>query len=325
MSLKYLTIFLLVSLFPLSCKSQEEAFADKLISKFKNGAITSTNIDWEAFEEEVKASLKISKTVGIEKALTLYGNKHTFYKYKGQMLYGKIPYEASKSKCPYPLKNLFKDNKENIAYVNIPELGLSPNLSESAKKTKATKYIEAITKVIQEADKENAIGWVIDLRSNSGGNMWPMLLALRPFFTQETLGYFINGEDASEWRYADRDIKIGWSSSKKRFLNQDINYQLKYPPKKIAVLIGKRTSSSGEATAIALSSIKNMQYFGDHTSGYSTANQTIKMGVEEYLILTSSVMADHQKKEFWEGIQVDNVICDEQELLQRVVDWIKEG
>lgn len=295
-----------------------------MIAEFKNGAIPSTEIDWDNFEKEVRKSFESSKVAGIEKALTLYGNKHTFYRYQGQTLSGDIPYEASKSECYYSPDTIFQQNQDGIGYLVVPGLGLSPKLSKEELQIKATQYVQKITDEIIAQDQTEKLGWVIDLRENSGGNMWPMLLALRPFFTQEMLGYFIRGENTYAWKFKDGDIINGWNSSKKRFLNKAIDYQLKNHSRKIAVLVGRKTSSSGEATAIALGSIEGMKYFGDHTSGYSTANQSIKMGEDEYLILTTSVMADHQKNEIWEGLHIEKVICEEQELFQSVLAWMKE-
>ena len=34
--------------------------------------------------------------------------------------------------------------------------------------------------------------WVVDLRGNGGGNMWPMLGGLRPFFGEAGLGSFVS-------------------------------------------------------------------------------------------------------------------------------------
>lgn len=211
-----------------------------------------------------------------------------------------------------------------MGYINIPALGLNPELSKEERRKKATAYVESLIDEIKRQDRESINGWLIDLRFNGGGNMWPMLLALRPFFTQETLGYFIKGEEVSKWSFEKGDVYIGWSSQKRKYLTKDLDYNLKNKDQKIAVLIGGNTSSSGEAAAIALGSIKNMKYFGDNTSGYSTANQVIKMEEDEFLILTTSVMADANKKELWDGLKIDNPICNEEKLLEEIVAWMNQ-
>lgn len=317
-------LLLIVLLLGVSCQSQEDAFANKFISTFKKGAINAEEIDWENFEIEVKKSLKSSKIHGIKKALTLYGNKHTFYSYKGQRLYGDFTVDSSPNPCYYSEGAFAHTIPENVGYINVPFLMISPDLSKAAVKVKATEYVEQLTNEIKNQDKKEIIGWVIDLRFNSGGNMWPMLLALRPFLTKGTLGYFIRGEEAAEWSYVDGDIKNGWNSSKQRLLSKDISYELQNKHKKIAVLIGNNTSSSGEAVAIALASIENMNYFGTNSSGYSTANQSFKMREGEHLILTTSVMADYQKKQMWDGIKLQESICNEAKLRQKVMDWMVE-
>ena len=41
-----------------------------------------------------------------------------------------------------------------------------------------TNYIPELCNEIKKQDSEQLTGWIIDLRFNGGGNMWPMLLAL---------------------------------------------------------------------------------------------------------------------------------------------------
>ena len=52
-------------------------------------------------------------------------------------------------------------------------------------------YISVIRTKIDEQSQNKLKGWIIDLRGNFGGNMWPMLLAIEPLLGNGTIGYFI--------------------------------------------------------------------------------------------------------------------------------------
>ncbi|MEU3854069.1 S41 family peptidase [Streptomyces sp. NPDC029554] len=41
-------------------------------------------------------------------------------------------------------------------------------------------YVREGRDAVAKADRPNACGWVIDLRRNHGGNMWPMLAVVGP-------------------------------------------------------------------------------------------------------------------------------------------------
>ena len=41
-------------------------------------------------------------------------------------------------------------------------------------------------------------GWIVDLRGNFGGNMWPMLLSVEPLIGNGTLGYFVVSHELSD-------------------------------------------------------------------------------------------------------------------------------
>jgi hypothetical protein len=47
-------------------------------------------------------------------------------------------------------------------------------------------------------------GWIIDLRGNGGGNMWPMLAGIGFVLGEGNLGYFVDGKSIEvAWRYQD--------------------------------------------------------------------------------------------------------------------------
>ena len=153
--------------------------------------------------------------------------------------------------------------------------------------------------------------------------MWPMLVALTQFYPEGTLGYFTaHGNDVG-WNKINNEIYCDSFSQSQKYFSSSLSYPLKNQNLKIAVLIGNRTSSSSEAVAISTKSISNARLFGSRTAGLTTANQPIEISEGEFLILTTAMDADRNKKEYPEGIPPDfNYPCNE--LVRGLTKWFKQ-
>ena len=152
--------------------------------------------------------------------------------------------------------------------------------------------------------------------------MWPMLIALSPFYEDGVLGYFIGPDKKETWSKKSNQIYLDRKSQNKRFQISPNEYQLNNKSQKKAILIGRMTSSSGEAVVISLKSLENVQFFGETTSGYASANEALKMDENEYLVLTTAWIADAKMKTYPEGIQIKTPEIREDELLELVMEWL---
>jgi carboxyl-terminal processing protease len=292
-----------------SLSPEQKIFYKNLITAFRENSIERSKIDWKEFENKVLEKALVSKDSAIILALDLNNNPHTFYKDHGRKLY------CSKRRNIHdPLMEFencwdinLRNELPNIGYINVPRFAIDLNRLEASKQN-AEKYIYQILDSIRTQDKPELKGWIIDLRTNSGGDMWPMLIALTPFYPEGILGYFIQDKKEVNWSKKYNEIFYDSYSQTNKYLAEKIDYKLKSHHPKIAVLIGGKTSSSGEAVAISTKSIPEAQLFGAKTSGYSTANMSIKIAVQEYLVLTEAVDADINKREYWDGIDPDFIL-----------------
>ncbi len=56
--------------------------------------------------------------------------------------------------------------------------------------------------IIMTLDSVEIKKWIIDLKDNTGGDMWPMYLGLSQIIKEGISGYFINSNgEFSEWNY----------------------------------------------------------------------------------------------------------------------------
>lgn len=159
--------------------------------------------------------------------------------------------------------------------------------------------------LIGKLDRDHPHGWIVDLRGNDGGNMWPMLAGLGPLLGEGVCGAFHNaGGTKMSWFY--RSGKAGYEGSEDWAYPKvaEAPYQLQGNPR-IAVLIDSETASSGEATAIAFRGKPQTRFFGEHTMGASTNNTNFLLTDGANMILTVGVLVDRDGDEYEEGLPPD--------------------
>ena len=318
----FLLIFLIITIY--SCKSKEEKYWDKIIQTFKEYSLHNGKIQWDQFSDEVREAAKTSKYLAIEKALTLNRHKHSFYLMGEEKITGLRSPDYHIEYCVYEEEKIKRMLNKNFGYLNIPSLILEPAKSTFEKDRKAGQYIWLIDEEIKRQDQKDLKGWVIDLRFNRGGNMWPMLMALSPFFQDGTIGYFVSKHEEVAWEVVNGKILSEGHDFNDLFDTAPNNYKLKNNNKPVIILISHETSSAGEAVAIAFKSYPNVCFLGDDTSGFATGNKVIPIVDDEYLVLTHSVMADHTHLQHWNGVKADYIVCDEQQLIRRINRWLMD-
>ncbi len=151
-----------------------------------------------------------------------------------------------------------------------------------------TYAIELRDRLVAKA-AEARCGFVVDLRGNHGGNMWPMLGGLAPLLGQGTYGYFVDRRGTGTgWSLQGGELREG--STAWIDLGGERGALTALPP--VAVLTSGATASSGEAVAISFRQRPRSRSFGQPTRGLSTANDELPLGDGAILVLTVAVMAD---------------------------------
>ncbi len=138
-------------------------------------------------------------------------------------------------------------------------------------------YATKLQGIIADLDKAHPAGWVVDLRGNVGGNMWPMLAGIGPVLGEgDHLGEFFTLDSHSTWKYRDGVAAEIENGKEIPYPAVGVPYKLAGTPR-VAVLIDRRTGSSGEAIAIAFRGRPDTRFFGEHTEGVSTANTVVNL------------------------------------------------
>jgi carboxyl-terminal processing protease len=290
---------------------QARAYLDQVIGLMQANSINRLTIDWNTFRATVFAQTSGAQTAAdtypaIRSALTLLGEGHSSFR---------TPTGFSISP---PTKSCFAADAgpptlpETIGYVKVTRFsGLGPE---------ATAFANAIQRTIMAADRDDLIGWIVDVRGNGGGNMWPMVAGVGPLLGEGVIGYFIDPTGVeSAWEYRNG---ASWESGVAQ-QRVDAPYRLRRDRPRVAVLTDGGVASSGEATVIAFRGRPNTRSFGAPTCGLSTAIENYAMTDGAWLNLAISVMADRARTKYGFSVVPDEFVLDSSQAVERAIAWLQ--
>lgn len=304
-----------------SCSSDEPeisqevlSFLDELVDVMQQNSINKNDIDWNEFKESVYKQADGAITIddatsAISEALTLLCDRHSFFITSSQEFIG----GAKRADCTR--LDLTEDvpMNEEIGYVQVEAFSGASN-------EEMLEYALEIQNSIEEQDNERIKGWIIDLRQNGGGNMFPMLAGVGSILGAGVAGYFINPDGLeTPWGYSDGAAWTGQNT----ILRLPNPYELIKPQPKVAVLSDNGIASSGEALIISFIGRPNTRSFGEQTCGLSTANVAFPINTSGTLILTVSTMANRDRQIYGESVEPD-VSLGPAESIQAAIDYLLE-
>ena len=270
----------------------------KEVSKLiKEKSLFSDYLNWNQISEELVA-LPLGKSDSSDhkvvfdyfiKKLRNVGDKHSLFLTKTI-----INSFLSKNSEPEQPESKYLGN--GIGLLKIPKCMTFSN-------TKDREFANSIRYQIKKLDTENEIiGWVVDLRNNGGGNMWPMVAGLNALVQDGIVGYTVGTPNRKEKKWKTENGRINYSNE------LTDTYKIKKLNTKIAVLIDSMTGSSGEMTAITFIGLPNVKLFGQPSAGYTTANSTFYLSDGTQLYLATNFVADRKHKSYPDKIIPDVII-----------------
>jgi carboxyl-terminal processing protease len=284
-----------------------------IIDIAQRNSINRLTIDWTAYRTSVFDTAGSAQTIAelnpaIRTAITLLRDGHSSYRSaSGTTIFVALRSCAPPAAVPLSLP-------ANIGSVRVGAFSGTPE--------QANAYARQIQDAIAAADRDDLIGWIVDLRSNGGGNMWPMIAGLGPILGDGPLGYFISPTGTETlWEYRDGTSRSGGVAVS----TVPAPYVLKRQRPRVAVLSDVGIASSGEATLIAFRQRPDTRSFGQPTCGVSTANSTFTLSDGGTFTITTSVMADRAKTRFGDSIPPDEIISDPAQAIERAVQWLQTG
>lgn len=181
-------------------------------------------------------------------------------------------------------------------------------------------YIDAAQAAIRQTAEAGARAWIVDLRRDRGGNMWPMITGAGPLMGEGLLGTFIDaGGSTTRWFYhggvsAYQQVNEVAPTDFMQASDPVATFDPAQTP--VAVLTSEFTSSSGEMTLISFLGRPNTRTFGATTSGEITGVATHELEDGALLGIAESIPEDRTGRRYEAGIPADEPMP---------IDWFKCG
>jgi carboxyl-terminal processing protease len=191
---------------------------------------------------------------------------------------------------------------KNFGYIVLPRCSAKDNEGLLI-------YAEDVRRILADLWGQNPKGWIVDLRGNTGGNMWPMLTGIGPILGDGAVGSFVATGGKMTWFYQD-----GKTGTRNPAGLETVSLALQEAPVSlspsapVAVLVDSSTTSSAEAITIAFHGRPDTRFFGTRTAGRSTAVQSFKLDDGAEIYLTTAIDADRTGKPFPDGFTPDQIV-----------------
>jgi carboxyl-terminal processing protease len=179
----------------------------------------------------------------------------------------------------------------DVGYLELPiHLGRGEDPAEGASAGEA--YAAAAHNIVRKLDPRATGGWIVDLRRNRGGNMWPMIVAAGPLVGEGECCGFASTLGSQRIAYRDGAAWLdGGSYGASGFVAGVPEARVAEPyhptaPPRVAVLTSRYTGSSGEFVTLCFRGRPDTGFFGTPTAGVPTGNQTVALPDGAIVMLT---------------------------------------
>jgi C-terminal processing protease CtpA/Prc len=261
---------------------------DAAISIVKTNALRASSVAWPVVEPEIRAY-----AAGAEQSSDVYPAI--------RLLLSKLGDRHSSLMTPSATSRFSAGGSENqpadvrslngdVGYINVPAYAGG---DQAAARAYAARVHDGLAKTSASA----TCGWIVDLRANTGGNMWPMLAALKPLLGNGAVGSFGSLKGSG----------MQWIAGSGVDAAPPVELSV-FESAWVAVLTGPRTLSSGEAVAVAFRGRARARSFGQPTGGLSTANSRFGLPDGSTILLTIAVDVDRTGRRYGDKVDPDELI-----------------
>lgn len=308
-----------------------KAYLEQVLDLMQKNALHKKAIDWAQVRRETLAHAKGAQTTAdtypaIAFAFTRLRERHSWLQLPDSLsgdqrqainaemtkITGKPPSDSKPSPF-FPRKemqgHIDRYKGSAVAHVVVP-MCVGPYSDWEKNGPYFQEFAEKLHRIVMDLQAQKPNLWIIDLRGNAGGNMWPMLAGIGAVIGEGDLGAFLSSDDERvPWFY-----RAGKAGTRTPDGKDDISAEMKQPPFSfpespwVAVLFDRGTGSSGEAVAISLAGRARARSFGEHTAGFSTSNQMYPLPDGASLFLCDGVEADRTGKLYPDGLEPDTEV-----------------
>ncbi|MBK9727521.1 MAG: S41 family peptidase [Saprospiraceae bacterium] len=287
---------------------------DSLYSFIKSNSILRNKVDWKPIDHNFNYQITNSKNIQdtmkcFVSVLESLNDVHSQIYLKNQY-FGHYPqFDDTTLAWIIPLndKAILSTNQiytsflpNRIGYVRVPSFQVydPKQINYSAQS-----LYDSINNIAVKKPK----GFIIDLRLNGGGNIYPMLSGLSVLLGNNIIGYEtdINDSIVRTWEIKNGNFIIGGYQA----TNISTKLRPKFQSIPIVVLIGPVSKSSGSMMAIAFKGRPNTYFIGEPTAdGYTTSNGYFQFAPNLTLNFATNFVADRNKTVYKTVVNPDVIV-----------------
>lgn len=283
------------------------AYLSSALDAMEKHALVTEDVDWPKLRQDAFAEARQARTPSdtyraIRQGLRDLNDGHsTFY-----------DPEAASESLNTPADDLILPEGHRLAG-SIGQLIIPPEPSDQV----AGPYVRSARSTVAQLDGQGVCGWIIDVRSNNGGDMWGPLAAVGPVLGDGTVGSAVYADGKkTPWTLRNgtpRQYLDSWGPAK----------PLARPAPPVAVLTSRRTASAAEALTIAFRGRPDTRTFGEATRGLPTANVPYELSDGALVVLTVAREADRTGRLYHGPLEPD-VKVPENQAPSAAADWLRK-
>ncbi len=294
----FLTLFIQFSTIN-PVQGQFTTSVDSVYTFIKSNSIHRNSADWnkidKQFQENIRNARSIRDTLNcFVFVLEKLNDVHSQIYFKNQY-YGHYPSFADtilvKLKPLTELANFYTNKiltrflTNKIAYVQVPSIQISDPLQINS-------MAKSLYDSVHYYLEHDATAFILDLRLNGGGNLYPMLSGLSAILGDGIIAFETDIRDsiARIW-----EIKNGnfWIAGYQTTQLNKLKYHRKGSKLPVVILLGPVTRSSGSMTAIAFKNRPHTLFLGEQAaSGYTSSNGFFQFSPELMMNFATNFVAD---------------------------------
>lgn len=289
-------------------------------------AYRSNRVDWPALEARVRA-----KAVGAQDELDLLpayvvllnglDDNHSHVQTSEarrqafQARHGRSFYAASGIRRSGPaVTSAFSDRSRvesrTVALTGggAAELLVVPAFSGDAAMIQA--YADGLFGSLADS-RPRVCGYILDLRGNGGGNMWPMVTGLAPLFGDGLALGHQNAAGENTTRGVLKDGATYWVGPERGgevIVRIEGWRDLRLVEAPVAVLQNDAVASSAEAVLAILAGRAHTRSFGQKSYGVASSKRGFELSDQTNLVITTAMMTDRQGRTYPEGFRPDEPV-----------------
>lgn len=182
-------------------------------------------------------------------------------------------------------------------------------------------YVAAARNALNGFAANGVCRYVVDVRGNIGGDMYPMLNGVKALLGKPPYAYWDTGRNGLlAWQIPNAPTQ--WTAGEPA----RADYAEPAEPiahARIAVLIDRMSVSAGEFTAIAFEGMANVRFFGEPSGGFVTSNAPYALPDGARLMISTGWATDRVKRPYRVAVVPDEQTPPGQPTLDAAVNWLK--